>query len=60
MQPRTPYLAILREGKQVTTMGEEVGVGTYDALVSRDVELLEREGVGSRADTKLTKAIESC
>ena len=60
MQPRTPYLAILREGKQVTAMREEVGVGTYDALVSRNIKLLERECVGSRTNSQLAKAIKPC
>ena len=60
MQPGTPYLAILREGKQVTTVGEEVGVGTHNTLVSRNIKLLERECVGSRTNSQLAKAIEPC
>ena len=60
MQPGTPYLAILRERKQVTAMREEVGVGTYDALVSRNIKLLERECVGSRTNSQLAKTIKPC
>ena len=60
MQPRTPHLAILREGKHIATVRKEVRIGTHNALVSRNIKLFKRESISGRANTELAKTIEPC